>query len=174
MIQKSECFLLGTFVRVQKHKGALVLQLDTDHPDHYSGITSLLVELNEQLIPYIISSISIRDQIAIVQLENLNNDEQVDALIGADVYLPLTELPVLTGNHFYYHEIIGFVLTDAIFGEVGIISQLYDMPKHTVAQVYHHNKEVLIPLHSDFIVLIDRDKKTLMMKLPEGLVGIYL
>jgi 16S rRNA processing protein RimM len=36
----------------------------------------------------------------------MNNEEDADAM-GNDIYLPLKMLPKLTGNKFYFHEVIG-------------------------------------------------------------------
>jgi 16S rRNA processing protein RimM len=34
------------------------------------------------------------------------NTEDADAVIGNDLYLPLKMLPKLTGNKFYFHEVM--------------------------------------------------------------------
>jgi 16S rRNA processing protein RimM len=38
----------------------------------------------------------------------MNTEEDADAIMGNDIYLPLKMLPKLTGNKFYFHEVIGF------------------------------------------------------------------
>jgi 16S rRNA processing protein RimM len=42
----------------------------------------------------------------------MNNEEDADAIMGNDIYLPLKMLPKLTGNKFYFHEVIGFEVED--------------------------------------------------------------
>jgi 16S rRNA processing protein RimM len=37
----------------------------------------------------------------------MNTEEDADAIMGNDIYLPLKMLPKLTGNKFYFHEVIG-------------------------------------------------------------------
>jgi 16S rRNA processing protein RimM len=49
----------------------------------------------------------------------MNNEEDADAIMGNDIYLPLKMLPKLTGNKFYFHEVIGFEVEDKRSGVVG-------------------------------------------------------
>jgi 16S rRNA processing protein RimM len=36
----------------------------------------------------------------------MNTEEDADAIMGNDIYLPLKMLPKLTGNKFYFHEVM--------------------------------------------------------------------
>jgi 16S rRNA processing protein RimM len=47
-----------------------------------------------------------------IRFEDMNNEEDADAIMGNDIYLPLKMLPKLTGNKFYFHEVIGFEVED--------------------------------------------------------------
>jgi 16S rRNA processing protein RimM len=54
------------------------------------------------------------------------NIEDADAIMGNDIYLPLKMLPKLTGNKFYFHEVIGFEVEDKRLGVVGKIESIND------------------------------------------------
>jgi 16S rRNA processing protein RimM len=47
----------------------------------------------------------------------MNTEEDADAIMGNDIYLPLKMLPKLTGNKFYFHEVI--LVEDKRSGVVG-------------------------------------------------------
>ena len=49
-----------------------------------------------------------------VQFEGFTTEKDADSIMKCDVYLPLTLLPKLTGNKFYYHEVIGFNIEDDV------------------------------------------------------------
>lgn len=174
MIQKQECFLLGRIAKTHNLDGTLLMILDADQPEHYKNLKMFFAELNNQLMPFFIEKIKIAGTTAFVKPETFSSADDAEMIIGADVYLPLSELPPLTGNEFYYHEIPGFKIFDEAYGEVGIVKQLFDMPQQIIAQVFHGEKEVLIPLQKDFVVKIDREKKELHMLLPDGLLQVYL
>ena len=80
----------------------------------------------------------------------------------------------ITGNQFYYHEIIGFTVQDKGFGKVGIITGVNDSTAQHLFEIDHDGKEVLIPINDEIIEKVDRASKTIFLDTPEGLIEIYL
>ena len=94
-------------------------------------------------------------------------------MIGCDLYLPLDLLPKLSGNNFYYHEIIGFQVIDTKYGEVGSIVSVNDRTAQALFEIINQGKEILIPIIDEFIVSIDRESKILTVQTPDGLLDLY-
>lgn len=167
-------FYFGAIIRPHGIEGAIVAALDVDHPGSYANLNTAYIELNDELVPFTIKEISVNDNTALIQFKNVNSAGDAELIIGNEIYLPIEKLPHLEGNQFYYHEIKGFQLIDKLFGAVGEIVQVFDMPQQGIAQVFYNNREVLIPLKDDFIDSIDRANKNLYMNLPDGLIQVYL
>jgi 16S rRNA processing protein RimM len=104
----------------------------------------------------------------------VNTEEEADALVGNDLYLPLQLLPKLTGNKFYFHEVIGFEVQDKRLGLVGKIQSINDSTAQPLFEVLKGDIEILIPMIDHFLVKIDRENKKVIMDLPEGLIEMYL
>ena len=83
-------------------------------------------------------------------------------------------LPKLSGNKFYFHEVIGFEIEDKRFGTVGKIVSINDSTAQPLFEVLNGTTEVLIPMIDHFLVQIDRENKKVIMDLPEGLIEMYL
>jgi 16S rRNA processing protein RimM len=81
-------------------------------------------------------------------------------------------LPPLEGNRFYYHEIIGFTAIDTQKGPIGTIENVNDQSSQVLLEVTSHGQDILIPLHDDFIVRLDRDAKEFLLELPEGILSL--
>lgn len=174
-MQKEDCFYLGKIVKKYSFKGELLIKLDSDDPEIYTEMESVFVEKNKSLIPFFIERSSLhKSELLRVKFEDINNDEDADALLKCDLYLPLEFLPKLTGNKFYYHEIIGYKVEDKSFGEVGIITGVNDSTSQALFEIDRNGKEVLIPLIDDFIKNVDRENKILQLEVPKGLIEIYL
>ncbi|MDQ1163839.1 16S rRNA processing protein RimM [Flavobacterium sp. SORGH_AS 622] len=109
-----------------------------------------------------------------VRFEDVNTEEEADALVGNAIYLPLTMLPKLTGNKFYFHEVIGFEIEDKRLGVFGKITSINDSTAQPLFEVLNGEVEILVPMIDHFLVKIDRDNKKVIMDLPEGLVEMYL
>jgi len=88
--------------------------------------------------------------------------------------LPVSFLPKLEGDRFYFHDVIGYTVEDKVKGVLGPIKEFVDLGPQTIVVVTHGEKEVLIPLHDDFFVGVFHDQKLFKVNLPGGLVDLYL
>lgn len=174
-MQKKNCFYLGKIVRKYSFKGELLVKLDTDEPELFTEMESVFVEQRKNLIPFFIEESSLhKSELLRVRFEEVNTEEEADALIGAHLYLPLEFLPKLTGTKFYYHEIIGFTAEDAAFGEIGKITGVNDTTSQALFEIDRQGKQILIPMIDHFIKKVDRENKIISLEVPEGLIEMYL
>ena len=174
-MRKEDCFYLGKIVRKHSFKGEVVIKLDTDEPELYQNMESVFVELGNNLIPFFIDkSLLQKGNQLRVQFEDIYSEEEADSILKANVYLPLDLLPKLSGNKFYFHEIIGFKIVDANFGLVGTIDGVNDKTAQPLFEISNGDKEVFIPMIDDFIKKVDRANKTIEVETPQGLIELYL
>ncbi|TSE03030.1 MULTISPECIES: ribosome maturation factor RimM [Aquimarina] len=174
-MKKEECFYLGKIVSKFSFKGEVLVKLDTDEPESYSRMESVFVNYNNNLVPFFIERCALhKSDLLRIKFEDVDTEEDADDLMKAELYLPLTLLPKLDGDQFYYHEIIGFKIVDASFGEVGIIKAVNDTTAQALFEIDHNGTEILIPMNDEFIDKIDRESNVIHVKTPEGLIDLYL
>lgn len=161
-------------MRTHGVKGDLLIFLDVDDPKRYKKINSLMVERDGQLISFDITKVSLHENIITVHLEGIENMTKAEEFIKCDVYLPLSSLPKLDEKRFYFHEVINFKVIDKTKGEIGVFEKVFDSPHQTIAQIKNGDKEILVPMISEFIDRVDRKEKILYLNLPDGLVDLYL
>ena len=175
MMQKEECFYLGNIVKKHSFKGEVVVKLDTDEPELYRNLESVFVDLGNNLVPFFIEKSSLhKSDLLRVKFEDVDTEEDADDLMKAELYLPLDLLPKLEGDKFYFHEVIGYTAIDENFGEIGIIKNINDTTSQAIFEIDRDGKEVLIPMIDDFIKKLDRNKKTILLQVPDGLIDLYL
>jgi len=174
-MQKKDCFFVGKIVKKYSFKGELLVKLDTDEPEQFLEMESVFVEKHKNLIPFFIDSLSLhKSELLRVKFEEVDSEEDADSLLGSELYLPLDLLPQLSGNTFYYHEIIGFSVNDVNFGPVGTISGVNDSTAQALFEIERDGKQILIPISDEIIDKVDRKTKTIHIQAPEGLIDIYL
>ncbi len=174
-MQKEDCFYLGKIVKKYSFKGELLVKLDTDDPSIYTKMESVFIDKNKSLIPFFIERSSLHKSTLLrVKFEDIDSEEDADKLLKSELYLPLEFLPQLTGNKFYYHEIVGFEAEDLSFGLVGIVKGVNDTTNQAILEIDRNGSEILIPLIDDFIKSVDRELKKIILEVPEGLIDIYL
>lgn len=174
-MRKEDCFYLGKIVTKFSFKGEVVIKLDTDEPELYKEMESVYVNLGNNLVPFFIEKSSLHkgNQLR-VQFEDVYSEEDADAILKSGIYLPLSLLPKLEGDKFYFHEVIGFKVVDVVFGEVGTLVHINDKAAQPLFEIDREGKEIFIPMIDDFIKKVDRKNNTIKVETPEGLIALYL
>lgn len=171
---RDNCYFLGKIVRTIGLKGEVFAFLDVDDLSAYADLDSVFVERKGSLVPYFIQSVQLRHNGAVLLFEDTDL-EAARQLVGCALYLPLDTLPPLTGNKFYYHEVIGFGVEDAVCGRIGVLREVMDNSSQPILCIDHPSgKEVLVPLVDPFLQEVDRENRVLRIKAPEGLIEFYL
>lgn len=171
----NECFYVGKIVKKYSFKGELLIKLDTDEPEQFENLESVLINLRGNLVPFFIESSQLhKSELLRIKFEDVDTEDDADSLIKSELYLPLSFLPELEGDKFYYHEIIGFNVEDKNFGNVGIITGVNDSTAQALFEIDRNGTEILIPMNDEFISKVDKLNKTIFVETPEGLIDLYI
>tara|TARA_X000000368_G_scaffold418864_1_gene420417 strand:- start:4353 stop:4871 length:519 start_codon:yes stop_codon:yes gene_type:complete len=172
-MQKQDCYYLGKIVSKFSFKGEILLKLDSDEPPTLK-LSSIFIEIEKALVPFSINKISLhKSSLLKIKFQGIDDEESANLILKKETFLPLNNLPILKGNKFYYHEIIGFKAIDIELGEVGIIDSVNDQTSQTIILVKNSkNKIIMIPLVDDFLIELNRKEKRMIFKLPEGLINL--
>ena len=176
MILKNDCYYLGTIVKKYSYKGEVLLKLDTDQPDLYESLESVLLEIRANLVPFFITKAQLhKSELLRVQFEGVNHESEAEQLIGTQAYLPLESLPKLSDDQFYFHEITNFQVIDKKHHLIGTIKEVIDQTSQPILKIINeNNKEILIPLVDQIFTKIDKKNKEILIEAPEGLIELYL
>ena len=174
MISKDDCYYLGKTTKSIGLKGDIGAFFDVDNHSKYSKMESVYVDINHKLIPFSISKVTFnKAKIARISFKEITHIDDTPPLLGKELYLPLTSLPELKGNKFYYHEVIGF---DVIENDksIGKIKEVLDNPINPLLVILNDSKkQILIPIQDPFILKVDRIEKQMIVSLPDGYLDIY-
>lgn len=169
-----DCFQLGNIIKSHGMKGEVSAIFDVDNPEEYLELESVFVLIDKKLVPFFIESLSFQNGYVLLKFEDINHPDDTERIKGCELYLPLSALPDLGEGKFYFHEVIGFAVVDAKEGHIGTIKEVYSLNQQDILSVDHQGAEVLVPLHDDFIEKVDKPGRTFYVKLPDGLLSIYL
>lgn len=169
-----DCYQLGYILKPHGLKGEVIAFLDVDYPEEYENLESVLLLRQNELIPFFVEHCALQSgHRARLTFEDLDTREAAESLVGAQLFLPLSTLPDLSGEQFYYHEVVGFRLLDGK-KEVGTIESIISTGRQDLFSVKSPNAdEILIPITDEIIQRLDRNNKTIITSLPEGLVDVF-
>ena len=174
-MKKEDCFYLGKIVKPFSYKGEVLVKLDTDEPELYEQLDAVFVEIKNNLIPFFTAQCKLhKSDLLRIKFEDIDSEEDANSIIKCDLYLPLSALPQLNDNQFYYHEVIGFKIVDRFKGDIGTITYINDQTAQTLFVVACDGKEILIPLNDAIIDSVDKLGENIHITAPEGLIDLYL
>ncbi|PKP21586.1 MAG: 16S rRNA processing protein RimM [Bacteroidetes bacterium HGW-Bacteroidetes-19] len=167
-------FYLGLITKPFGYKGQAYVFLDTDEPEKYSNLDAVFLNIDGEMLPYMIEDIQLRGaNQAVIKFEDVDGEE-IKSLMKTEIYLPLSVLPPLTGNKFYFHEVVGFSVIDSEKGNIGKIVDFIDVLQQPIMQIDFNGIEILIPAIDKFFKTVDREKREIHIDAPEGLIDVYL
>lgn len=171
---KEDCFYIGKIVKKHGFKGEVVLRLDTDIPEAYENMESLFLQRAGAMVPFFIQRSSLSGQFLRMKLEGVDTETDAERLLRAEAYLPMECLPELNDDQFYYHEVQGFCAENASDGSrIGTIVRVDDASVQALFVIERQGKEILVPVVDDFIDRVDKPRRTIRFRLPEGLLELY-
>ncbi len=174
MIRKENCFLLGNFIKTHGLKGELVLGIENDFPERYSE-EPLFVNIDGGLVPFFIEEDGLmpRNHSSYrIKMNDIDDEQAASRFVKCEVYLSQElfseeEMESIAGIEGYSVVIEGR-------GEIGVIESLANYSGNIVVTVFVDGNEVMIPLAEDYITKVDYDQQIISLKLPEGLIDIYM
>ena len=167
-----DCFLLGYITKTHGIHGELTIKLDVDDPSRYNKMESVLVNENNTPVPFFIESWTHSTDKVIVAFEGIETLDEAHQMVGKSLHLPLSALPELPEDQFYFHEIIGYEVIDRNHGNLGKVEAINDSTSQILIEINYEGQDVLIPL-VDEIAQVDKGKHQITTYLPEGYLDIY-
>ncbi|MFC2086724.1 ribosome maturation factor RimM [Bacteroidota bacterium] len=171
-IEKGE--QLGTFSKTYGTDGGFILKFNPDLKDKLIKAKFVIIEINNQQIPFFISDIHFRNnKSALVRFHDYNSEDAVEDFVGMAIYLPGSSTSENTRKQkTIYEKHIGYQVVDKNAGDIGIIEQIFDYPANRFFEVVKNDKKRLIPESNEFILKISDKKKEIRVDLPDGLLDL--
>lgn len=134
----------------------------------------VFLEIKGAKMPYFIENIRGGGDL-IVQFEEVDSKEAAFLLQSRPIFLFSKEIPetlAVEDDEMEFARFEGFELYDETQGLIGAIEAVLDMPQQEMALVHYKKREVLIPLHEQWIVQLDEKNKRITLRLPDGLLDL--
>ncbi len=163
-------FKVGYVAKTHGLKGEFTMVMNPDCPD-LREVERVFLHREPNLVPYIISSVSVKGDKAIIKVEGVETIEAATELKGTSVFLPIDSRPKLSRKEFYNDEVIGFYVHDGE-QELGAVKDVLEAGPSRFLAVDYNNREVLIPINGPFIKSVNRTKKQITVELPDGFLDI--
>ena len=169
----TEYFKVGKLVATFGLKGELVLKHNLGKKTSLKGLAAVFIEeRKESFIPWFVESTKIKtDEEIYLKLEGLNSREQAFKLSQKEVWLPEADFKKFSSKSSPIN-LLGFEIIEEE-KPLGKILEVIEQPHQLLCRIEINGKEVLIPLHEETIIKLDKRKQQVIVELPPGLLEIY-
>ncbi len=175
MIKTEELFKIGRFYKPHGVSGEINFAFTDDVFDRTQA-PYWIVEIDGIFVPFFVESYRFRsDSMALVKMEDIDNEQDAKLLADHDVYYPkayadTSEMEEIPSWQFFE----GFRLMDKTGASIGTITAVDDSTMNVLFQVKLDSDGSLrlLPAADDFIVDIDPAQRCLQMDFPDELLQL--
>lgn len=173
MIRPDDVFYIGRLGSTHGLKGELTFRF-TDDIFTADDCKYVVCDIDGLLVPFFLEDWRIRSsETAIVKFEGYDDVNTVQILQNADVYYPKAAVRSERGGLTSWKVLTGFAVSDVEAGSLGIVTEVDDSSANTLLVVdTPSGKELVLPVHPDLVAGLDINARTLMLRLPDGLLDL--
>jgi 16S rRNA processing protein RimM len=165
--------LLGRIIKVSGYEGAVTVKLEKTFTENIPQMESVFLEIEGRPVPFFISGLDYSGaDILKLWFEGYDTVEKISEFTGCRIFLT-NEIPEESNKKPDNQLLIGYQVHTKEDQLLGPISDIISNHGQWLLNVISLDKKnILIPFHEDFIISIDRNKKIVVMDIPEGLLEI--
>lgn len=107
-----------------------------------------------------------------VRIKLVETRDRTDAepLVGSLIFVDEKQRVTPKNGAHFIHDVVGLTVIDEHNNKIGIVKDVLRLPAQDVYVVKHNGREWMIPAVKEFVTSIDVAKKTMKVRLIDGLV----
>lgn len=170
-MEKKGYVLIGKIVGIHGIKGTNKLKSYAESLSVFKPGRSIIVRDNRNREACVeLNWVKSHTRTALISFKGVTDHDQAEALIGAELFIPETELPELDEDTYYWFELIGIEVYTTEDEFLGRIESIFPTGSNDVYVVKDKQKEILVPALDSVVIDIDLEHKRMRVDLPEGLI----
>lgn len=160
------CLTVGKLHRSHGVKGEIILEMTTEFPTRVKAGMKIYIGQKKQ--EFILKSIRATDKNYLVSFEGINDCETVSIFRNQWIYADESIMGVLPKGRFYQREVLGMKVFDEEGKSVGEVIEILVTGANDVYVVKtQDDKEILLPAIKPVILSMDRETRSMVVKLQE-------
>ncbi len=106
----------------------------------------------------------------IVKFREIDDRTAADKFAGGYLLIDKSDLPSLPKDEYYIDDLIGMEVLDDKGSKIGVLNEVYSQSSYDIYEVLHDGKRSLVPAVAEFVTAIDTKKRTITLRVIEGLL----
>ncbi len=166
--------LLGRILKIHGNDGSVAVKLEKFFTENIPYMESVFLENEGRPVPFFLSESEYAGgDTLVLKFQWYDSIEKISEFAGCRVYL--TSVPDNPEVPDRFQSIIGYDVMLPDKTKLGTITDVIQNPGQWMLIIHSPDeKEILVPLHDDFIVKFSKRTRSIIMDLPDGLIGLNL
>ena len=162
--------IIGIVLKAHGILGFVKVLPQTDRRDHFRKNKVLrLCMPGEDERHLIVKDVRPQGEAFLILFDGIRSRTEAENLRGAELVIPLREVPPLPEGNFYIFDIIGMTVVNERGEDRGVVKDIYSGPGHDLYAIEWKNSEYLIPAVREFIREINLERRVIHISEQDGL-----
>jgi len=164
---------IGKFVATHGYKGDVVLLHHLGKKTSLKGLEVIFLNATgDKMFPHFIQQTKIKSENEVyIKLDGIDSKEAAEKILKKEVWVNEADFSKYAHNSAPASLVNFHLINEGI--DLGIITEVIELPHQLLCKIYFNKKEALIPLHDETLQRIDKKNKQVHVILPDGLLDIY-
>lgn len=168
-----DLLLVGRVARAHGNKGQVIVNPETDFPeDRFAAGKELIVELAGRESRLRIATVRFHQGRPVIGFAGVETMNDAEALSGADLKVPASEVGPLPERTYYRHDLVGCEVRDERGVTIGNVTRVDGPLERSHLVIDSGRGEVMLPLVEEFWVSIDVAARVIVVRPPAGLLDL--
>lgn len=173
MVTGGKRVLLGKIAATHGIKGQLRIATYSGESDAVRSVSSvILVGPKGEQETFRVAGTSGHGRKLLLSLKGFDSINQVQHLVGRELYVERSQLPPLEEGEFYWCDLLGLAVRTEAGDPLGTLDDIIATGSNDVYVVRDGARELLIPALADVVLQVDSADGTMTVRLPEGLTDL--
>ena len=169
----SELVLLGKVVGTHGIRGQLRVAPFSGESETFLSLDRVILkDASGREETYTLSGVSAHGRKILLALKGMTDINQVQHLVGRELYVQRSQLPPLADDEFYWFDLIGLKVVTDDGRELGRLENIMATGSNDVYLVRAADKEYLIPAIEEVVKAIDLEAGVMTISPLEGLLDL--
>lgn len=134
--------------------------------------TVILKDVRNDCRSFTLKSVSRHAGGFIIRLNDFDNINQVESLVGSELCLTRSQLPEPEEDEYYWCDLIGLTVSTDNGTQLGTIVDIFETASNDIYVVRNNQREYLIPAVANVIGQIDLPNGTMVITPMDGLLDL--
>lgn len=162
-------FVIGKIVNTQGIKGEIRVIPTTDDINRFKLLKNITINRKDEILNFEIENVRFHKQFVLLKLKGIDDMTSAERLKNFEIKIPVEEAIPCNENEYYIRDLYDMEVFTEEDEFLGILEDIIFTGANDVYVIKNNEKQILIPAIKQCILDVNVSKKTMIVKLLEGL-----